>query len=52
MKKLMNDLNVFDGRNIYSNEEMKDLGFNYECIGVRPTTSLSTKKSTKLKLVG
>lgn len=52
MKKLMNDLNVFDGRNIYSNEEMEDLGFNYECIGVRPVTSVSTKKSPKLKLVG
>ncbi len=52
MKKLMNDLNVFDGRNIYSIEEMEDLGFNYECIGVRPVTSVSTKKSPELKLVG
>lgn len=34
MKKLMKDLLVFDGRNIYDVAEMKEKGFTYYCIGL------------------
>ena len=34
MSKLMRDKVVFDGRNIYDAEEMKENGFDYFCIGV------------------
>lgn len=34
MEKLLKNKVVFDGRNIYDIEEMKELGFNYYCIGV------------------
>lgn len=36
LKKLMNDKVIFDGRNIYDPEEMKDFGFTYYCIGREP----------------
>ncbi len=35
MKKLMKNPLIFDGRNIYDSQEMKDAGFNYYCIGIR-----------------
>lgn len=35
MSKLMKDKVIFDGRNIYDIEEMKEVGFTYYCIGVR-----------------
>jgi UDPglucose 6-dehydrogenase len=35
IKKLMRGNTIFDGRNIYDIVEMKELGFNYYCIGVR-----------------
>jgi UDPglucose 6-dehydrogenase len=33
MKRLMRGHAIFDGRNIYSNEEMHEQGFHYESIG-------------------
>jgi len=32
--KLLSNPVIFDGRNIYDKDEMKDNGFNYHCIGV------------------
>jgi UDPglucose 6-dehydrogenase len=37
IKKLLKDLVVFDGRNIYEIAEMKRKGFAYHCIGVNTT---------------
>ena len=50
VQRLMKNLNVFDGRNIYGKEEIEALGFNYECIGVMKTIQKMSNK--KLKLVG
>jgi UDPglucose 6-dehydrogenase len=33
MKSLLKEPNIVDGRNIYDIKEMKDLGFNYLCVG-------------------
>lgn len=33
VKKLLKHPNIIDGRNIYEPEEMKNLGFNYLCVG-------------------
>jgi UDPglucose 6-dehydrogenase len=33
VKKLLKDNAIFDGRNLYNLEEMKELGFHYESIG-------------------
>lgn len=35
VKKLLKNNAVFDGRNVYDVEEMKSLGFDYFCIGIR-----------------
>ncbi|MBU0489749.1 MAG: UDP-glucose/GDP-mannose dehydrogenase family protein [Bacteroidetes bacterium] len=35
IKKLMKTPAVFDGRNIYDAEEMKEFGFAYHCIGLK-----------------
>jgi UDPglucose 6-dehydrogenase len=35
VKKLLKNHAVFDGRNVYDVEEMKSLGFDYFCIGIR-----------------
>jgi UDPglucose 6-dehydrogenase len=35
VKKLMKGSAIFDGRNIYDIAEMKELGFDYYCIGVK-----------------
>ncbi len=35
MEKLMKNKVVFDGRNIYDKAEMKEVGFDYYCIGLR-----------------
>ena len=34
MGKLMKQKVIFDGRNIYDIEEMKEQGFDYYCIGI------------------
>lgn len=47
VKRLMNAATVFDGRNIYSQEEMHQLGFDHQCIGLKAKTS---NKATELKL--
>jgi UDPglucose 6-dehydrogenase len=36
IEKLLKSKTIFDGRNIYEPEEMKDLGFNYHSIGRNP----------------
>ncbi len=35
IKKLLKRNVIFDGRNIYEPDEMKDLGFEYYCIGIK-----------------
>jgi UDPglucose 6-dehydrogenase len=35
VKKLLKNHAVFDGRNVYEVEEMKSLGFDYFCIGIK-----------------
>jgi len=35
ISKLMKQKVIFDGRNIFDQEEMKELGFGYYCIGVK-----------------
>ncbi len=36
IKKLLKQPVIFDGRNIYDKEIMKEYGFHYECIGLKP----------------
>jgi UDPglucose 6-dehydrogenase len=31
---LLKQKTIFDGRNIYDQDEMKELGFEYYCIGI------------------
>jgi UDPglucose 6-dehydrogenase len=33
--RLMKDKVIFDGRNIYDDKELAQLGFAYHCIGIR-----------------
>ncbi|WHX40381.1 UDP-glucose/GDP-mannose dehydrogenase family protein [Mesobacillus sp. AQ2] len=47
-KELMRTPLVFDGRNIYKVEEMKDAGVEYHSIGRPPATRESVKESKKL----
>ena len=35
VKKLLKSSVIFDGRNVYDSEEMKEFGFDYYCIGIR-----------------
>lgn len=37
IKKLLRQLVIFDGRNVYDVAEMKNLGFSYYCIGLNTT---------------
>lgn len=45
VKKLMNQQLIFDGRNMYDLEEMKSLGFNYNCIGRNSSHTSDIRKS-------
>ncbi len=40
MAKLMKQKLIFDGRNIYDSKEMKGLGFEYHCIGVKGSRTI------------
>lgn len=42
--KLLKNKLIFDGRNIYDLEEMKELGFTYYCIGINTTGTNETKE--------
>jgi UDPglucose 6-dehydrogenase len=37
IKRLLKNPVVFDGRNIYDANDMKNLGFSYYCIGINTT---------------
>lgn len=39
IKKLMKNSVIFDGRNIYDLSEMKELGFDYYCIGINTSNN-------------
>jgi len=43
IKKALNQPAVFDGRNIYSGDELRKLGFSYSGIGVKNVDGASTK---------
>ncbi|MFD1616589.1 UDP-glucose dehydrogenase family protein [Gelatiniphilus marinus] len=39
--KLLNKPAIFDGRNIYDKEEMKELGFDYFCVGIKTSANIN-----------
>ncbi|WJE46133.1 UDP-glucose/GDP-mannose dehydrogenase family protein [Peribacillus frigoritolerans] len=49
-KKLMRTPLVYDGRNIYSVEEMQEAGIEYHSIGRKPTTRKEKKETRSLGL--
>lgn len=44
IKKLLNAAVIFDGRNIYDSAQMKSLGFQYSCIGVKAAANFLNSK--------
>lgn len=49
-KKLMRTPLVFDGRNIYSVEDMQEAGVEYHSIGRKPVTRVTAKETKNLEL--
>lgn len=49
-KKLMRTPLVYDGRNIYDVEEMKEAGVEYHSIGRQSASRLDIKESKNLEL--
>lgn len=45
IKKLLNNPAIFDGRNIYDKVEMKQLGFDYSCIGVNTSNEFNESRT-------
>jgi len=45
IKKLLRNPAIFDGRNIYDKNEMKQLGFDYSCIGVNTSNALNQSRT-------
>lgn len=44
VKKLLQDAVIFDGRNLYSLDQMKEMGFHYESIGRNPIAIAAANK--------
>jgi UDPglucose 6-dehydrogenase len=49
IKKLLTNPAVFDGRNIYDKDEMKQNGFDYFCIGVDTTKQANATSTAQLE---
>lgn len=49
VRKLLNNPAVFDGRNIYDKNEMKQHGFDYFCIGVDTTKNTAAKGAATIE---
>lgn len=50
VKKLLNNPVVFDGRNIYDKNEMRENGFHYFCIGVDTTKQVTVSATAGVEL--
>jgi UDPglucose 6-dehydrogenase len=50
VKKLLNNPVVFDGRNIYDKNEMKENGFHYFCIGVDTTKRVTVSATAGVEM--
>jgi UDPglucose 6-dehydrogenase len=45
VQKLLTNPAIFDGRNIYDKDEMKQIGFDYFCIGVNTSNDAAIKQT-------
>ncbi|MFT3704719.1 MAG: UDP-glucose/GDP-mannose dehydrogenase family protein [Agriterribacter sp.] len=50
VKKLLSSPVVFDGRNIYDKNEMRENGFNYFCIGIDTTKHVTASATAGVEL--
>ena len=48
LDKLMNNKLIFDGRNVYDPEEMKDMGYTYYSIGRETVNGPKTEATKKI----